>query len=376
MPDPSAFLAGPTGLGTSAVRLFAELADGAVPVHCAPGPRVTRQPPLTYAMRPWADGSMPPLYCPLTVRVDDKLATLVNERLVEWAEEIGLHEGRIEQFRQTGFGRLITLAHPDVDDPDRLLLAAQMNAAWWASDDYYADETELGADPELLAGRLALAMSSMDAPPPADEFTEQLDEHLSADPVLVSLTSARQHVARHATPSQIARVNLTSCQMWVSWNAYGAWRQSGEQVEAWRYLAARQHDSFYTSMTLIDIAGGYEVPANLFYKPRVHRAAMRAGTAAVIVNDLHSALKEAADERPDCNLVLLVAEERGCSLREAAERAVALHNDMVAAFEADCRELAALPSPELRQFLWALGAWLGGSFEWHSTTNRYSTTET
>ncbi|MFI6391957.1 family 2 encapsulin nanocompartment cargo protein terpene cyclase [Nonomuraea sp. NPDC050540] len=378
MPNPSAFLPGPTGLGTSAARLFAQPAGGlAVPqdLGCVPGPRTVRQPPLVFAQRPWADGSMPALYCPLAVRVDHALGEVVNERLVEWAEKIGLHEGRIETFRQAGFGHLVTLAHPDVDDPDRLLLAGQMNAAWWACDDYYADETELGADPALLASRLALAMSAMDAPPPADEFGDELEAQLRSDPVLVSLTSARDHVAVHSTPSQLARVNLTSFQMWVSWNAYGAWRQSGEPVEAWRYLAARQHDSFYTSMTLSDIVGGYEVPGNLFYEERVHRAVMRAGTAAVIVNDLHSAIREAADELPDCNIVLLVAAERGCTLREAAERAVALHNDIVAAFEADCHELRALPSPELHHFLWALGAWLGGGLEWHGTTNRYTTTE-
>jgi 2-methylisoborneol synthase len=67
-----------------------------------------------------------------------------------------------------------------------------------------------------------------------------------------------------------------------------AWRETGEHPPAWEYLAARHHDSFYTSMTLIDVAGGYEVPAGLFYEPRVRPAAMRAGTASVIVNDLHS----------------------------------------------------------------------------------------
>jgi 2-methylisoborneol synthase len=376
MPNPSTFLSGPTGFGTSAARLFSELAGGRPAGRepdCAPGPRSLRQPPLTFALRPWVDG-MPPLYCPLTVRVDEALGEEVDDRLVEWAEGIGLHEGRIEQFRKAGFGRLAMLTHADLDDPDRVFLAAQMNAAWWACDDYYADETDLGADPALLAGRLALCMSAMDAPPPADEFTAELDERLGADPVLVGLATAREHVAMHSTPSQLARTNMTSFQMWVSWNAYGAWRQSGEPVEAWRYLAARQHDSFYTSMVLIDICGGYEVPANLFYEHRVHRAAMRAGTAAVIVNDLYSAIHESKDDLPDCNLVLLVAAERGCSLPEAAERAVTLHNDVVAAFEADCHELRSLGSPELQQFLWGLGAWLGGGFEWHAGSGRYSLT--
>ncbi|NUR90353.1 MAG: terpene synthase [Nonomuraea sp.] len=355
----SRLLSGPTGLGTQVARLplMRNLAA-----------------PLTFTMRPWADGTMPPLYCPLTVRDDQALGEEVNERLVAWAESIGLHEGRIDKFRATGFGRLIMLCHPDTDDPEQLLISARMNAAWWASDDYYADETDLGADPELLAGRLALAMSAMDPPPPADEFSVPLAEELAADPVLVSLSSAEGFVSARSTAAQRMRVCLTSFQMWVSWNAYGAWRQSGEAVPAWRYLAARQHDSFYTSLTLIDIVGGYELPGELFYDRRVHNAVMRAGTAAVIVNDLHSAIKEAADEMPDCNLVLLIAAERGCTLREAAERAVELHNDLVRAFEEDCRVLRAVPSAELQRFLWGVGAWLGGCLEWHSTSDRYTTT--
>ncbi|MFI6596013.1 family 2 encapsulin nanocompartment cargo protein terpene cyclase [Nonomuraea sp. NPDC050536] len=352
-------LSGPTGLGSGVAHL--------------PGAR-NLAAPLVYAPRPWGDGTLPPLYCPLTVRVDDELGEEVNELLVAWAEGIGLHEGRIDTFRKTGFGRLAMLTHAETDDRDRLLLAAQMNAAWWACDDYYADETDLGADPDLLGGRLALAVSAMDPPPPADEFTDQLGEQLCADPVLVALTSATERVARRSTAAQRMRVCNTSFQMWTIWNAYASWRRNGEPVPAWRYLAARQHDSFYTSMTLIDIVGGYELPNELFYSRRVHTAVMRAGTAAVLVNDLYSAVKESADELPDCNLVLLVAAERGCSLREAAERVIQLHNDVVHAFENDCHELRSIPSLELQRFLWGVGAWLGGGFEWHSTTGRYSLT--
>src|SRR6202034_4003788 len=79
----------------------------------------------------------------------------------------------------------------------------------------------------------------------------------------------------------------------------------------------RQHDSFYTSMTLIDVVGGYELSANLFYERRFHRALMQAGTASVLVNDLHSVAREAADEMPDSNLVLLIAAEENCTIREA-----------------------------------------------------------
>jgi 2-methylisoborneol synthase len=295
----------------------------------------------------------------------------VDARLRSWARDRGFSDDELDALGKAAFGKLVTLAHPDTDDPDALLVAAQLNAAWWAADDYYADETPLGATPTELPPRLALVMSAMDPPPDAGDYTGQLEEAIRADPVLVALRSATAHLSKHATPAQVMRACHTTFQMYVSWTAYAAWRYLKQRPPVWRYLAARQHDSFYTSMTLIDVVGGYELPASLFGERRFHQALMQAGTAAVIVNDLHSAEREAADELPDSNVVLLIAAEEKCTVREATERAVALHNDFVRGFEASQRELAAVPSLELQRFLRGAQAWMAGGFEWHSTSDRY-----
>ncbi|MEU7827851.1 family 2 encapsulin nanocompartment cargo protein terpene cyclase [Nonomuraea sp. NPDC049129] len=377
-------VAGPTGLGTSALRVPSPDQwppprvcehDG----HESPQPRLTLSSamltydlePLAYQEREWGDGSYPPLYCPETVRVDEDLGDEVNRRLVAWAERVRLHEGRMTEFSDTGYGRLAMLTHPDADDPDMLLIAAQTNAAWWAADDYYADETDLGATPTELPPRLALVTSAMDPPPPAGDYTRRLEEAIQADPVLVSLRSSISHISRHASSAQIGRVcNITS-QMYVSWAAYAAWRYLETPPPVWRYLAARQHDSFYTSMTLIDIVGGYNLAADLFFMRRFHTALMQAGTASVLVNDLYSVEKEAADELPDSNVILLIAAEEKCSIREATERAVALHNDLVKGFESSHRALISLRCPELHRFLRGAQAWMAGCLEWHGSTSRY-----
>jgi 2-methylisoborneol synthase len=407
----SRLLSGPSGLGTSAARILdalravppAPLDGTATPAvrepdvqqpdahePRAPGPEAAVPdlpavlpallPSATrkgghfspgYAEREWGDGSYPPLYCPLTARIDDDLALVVNDRLVEWAGEVGIYADQLDAFRDTGFGRLAVLAHPETDDVDPLLLAAKMNAAWWACDDYYADESDLGATPTELPPRLALVMSAMDPPPDAGRYTAQVEEAVRSDPVLVALRSATGHLKRHAGPSQVMRILNTTFQMYVSWTAYAAWRHLGERPPVWRYLAARQHDSFYTSMTLIDVVGGYQLDANLFYEPRVHRAVMQAGTASVIVNDLHSVEREAADDLPDCNVVLLIAEEEGCPLEEAVRTAVAMHNDFVRGFEDSQRELSSVPSAELQRFLLGVQSWMAGCLEWHGASDRY-----
>ncbi|GAA2164896.1 family 2 encapsulin nanocompartment cargo protein terpene cyclase [Actinomadura napierensis] len=406
----SRLLSGPSGLGTSAARILDALRtappppsapapatpepdvlapdalapespepavpepEAALPVLPTPLPSPTRLGGLFspgYAEREWGDGSFPPLYCPLTARIDDDLARVVNDRLVEWAGEVGIYADQLDRFRDTGFGRLAVLAHPETDDVDALLLAAKMNAAWWACDDYYADESDLGATPTELPPRLALVMSAMDPPPDAGGYSLRLDEAVRSDPVLVALRSATAHLKRHSGPSQLMRILNTTFQMYVSWTAYAAWRHLGELPPVWRYLAARQHDSFYTSMTLIDVVGGYQLDADLFYEPRVHRAVMQAGTASVIVNDLHSVEREAADDLPDCNVVLLIAEEEGCPLEDAVRTAVAMHNDFVHGFEDSQRELAAVPSAELQRFLLGVQSWMGGCLEWHGASDRY-----
>lgn len=348
----STLLAGPTGLGTSAARFTAMLEPG-------------------YAYRPWGDGTASPLYCPVTERVNDALGVEIDRRLVAWAGECGFEEAERDQLGKAGFGRLVMLAHPDCEDPDRLLISAKLNAAWWAADDLYADDTALGAVPAKLPPRLALAMAAMDPLPPVGEFTRELDETLQGDRVLVALNSGMEHLQRYGTPAQVQRVCYSTFAMFVSWTAYAAWQHAGKYPPAWEYIAARQHDSFYTSMTLIDVLGGYELPANLFYAPEIRHAAIQAGTASVLVNDLHSVTKDLADENPPCNMVLLIAADRGCSIEEATEATVELHNEVVRDFQAAHRNLQTVPSPELQRFLRGLRAWMGGGFEWHSTSPRY-----
>lgn len=360
VPTPPAppVLPGPSGLGTAAARLVEDL-------ERVPGPDPA------YTLTEWGDGSASPLYCPVLERDDPALGEEVDERLVTWAAGCGFSDEEQVHIRATGFGRQAMLVHPDTDDPDRLLIAAQMNASWWAADDLYADDPALGAVPTELPPRLLLAMTAMDPVAPAGEFSAPLDEALAGDRVLRALRSGIGHMSRHANPQQVQRVCYATFSMFVSWNAYAAWRHTGVNPPAWEYLAARQHDSFYTSMTLADIVGGYELDAAVFYQPEVRRAVFRAGNATVLVNDLFSVAKDAADEVP--NMVLQIAADRDCSIHEATDATVELHNQFVRDFADDHAALRAVPSPALQRFLRGVRGWMAGGYEWHATNPRYRT---
>lgn len=332
---------GPRGLGTSAAR--------------PPGGRV----------------SVPPLYGPGPVRVDEALGEEVDARLVAWLSDLGIFLDKLDRLREARFGRLAMLVHPDTDDPDRLLLAARLLVAFFAVDDVYMDDTDLGAVPELVGGRLALAQAALDPPRLGDPYGSRLQDGLETDPVLIALRSSVEWLARNGAPSQVDRVRYEAANLFAGMNAEASWRIAGHVPPVWEYLAGRHLNSFMPNLTLVDLVGGYHLAAELYSDPRVRRASTLAGDAATIANDLYSLAKDRDPRTADLNLPVVIALEERCSLQEAVERSVAYHTGLVKAFESAHRGLAPVASPELQRYLLGLRAWIGGSDEWHRSSGRY-----
>ncbi|MEU5049088.1 family 2 encapsulin nanocompartment cargo protein terpene cyclase [Streptomyces sp. NPDC021096] len=374
---------GPRGLGTSAARIVRDLpaegADRSTDLSPAPVAAPLSKRPVVVSVLPRPATHCPTplgvtLYCPRPVRVDESLGAEVNERLVAWVERVGIFPGKLESVRACNYGRYAMLIHPDCDDPDRLLLAAQCMAALFAVDDYYCDDERTGSDTALVGNRLTLAQTALD---PAYlvggwGYREELERALAADPVLGGLRSYIERVAGFGTPAQVGRVRHETVAMFVAMSGEAGWRVRKTSPAVWEYLAARQVNSFLPCMTLIDIIGGYELPATLYAHPPVRRATMLAASASIILNDLYSMAKESEPGIGDGGLPDVIATERGCTVQEAVRLSAAYHDDLVRAFEAAAKELAAtIPSPELGRYLAGLHAWLGGSHEWHATTGRY-----
>lgn len=357
-------LGGPTGLGTSAARPRPLTNGHQAPVRTATLPPMTEPAPA----RTGDDGGVPELYCPPAIRDDPALGELVNERLVEWADQIGIYPGRLDKVRRANFGRLIMLAHPETDDADRLLAAAKCALAEWAVDDHYVDGEAEEARPELLGQRLAIAYSAIDPAYLPMAYAPDLERVLRADPVMRALRSSIDNLSEYATASQVARLRHELSVMFVAYNQEAVWRGTARTPAIWEYLMHRHENSFLPCMVLIDAVGGYELPPEEFADPRVREAFTIAGIASVLVNDLYSMGKE---DPTDTNLPRLIAAEESCSLREAIERTAEIHDEMVHRFEAEAAALSLAGSPALRRFLAGVWAWLGGSREWHGSTGRY-----
>ncbi|WP_406365701.1 family 2 encapsulin nanocompartment cargo protein terpene cyclase [Streptomyces sp. NBC_01546] len=353
-------LGGRSGLGTS-------------PTHTDPAPS-TRSGTGTGTGTATGTGTgtgpgvvIPPLYCPDAVRDDPALADVVNDRLVLWAAETGIYAGRLDALRACHFGRLMMLAHPDCDDPDRLLAAAKCGLSEWSVDDHWADEGE-DADPGLLGLRTALAHAVVDPVRLPAGYERQFEERVAAEPVLRAFRSSLEHLAEFASPTQVTRLRYQLAVMFVGYNHEAEWRMSGRRPPVWEYLVHRYENGFFPCMVLTDPVGGYEVPAPEFADARVRRTYMYAGVATCLLNDLYSMARE---DGADTNLPNLIAAEEHCSLQEAVNRTAAIHDDVMRTVEAESAALAALGSPALGRFLEGVWNWMGGAKEWHATSPRY-----
>jgi 2-methylisoborneol synthase len=349
-------LAGPTGLGTSSLRL------GSPPPSQEPAEPSAAEPGKSATLH------VPPLYCPDAVRDDPALGEEVNERLVAWAEEVGIFQGRLERLRSHNFGRLFMLAHPGCDDADRLLIAARCGLAEWSVDDHWVDEGE-DTDPQLLGVRLAMAHAVVDPVrlPPA--YMAHFEKVVQDEPVLRAFRSALGYLNTIASPTQVARLRHELAVMFVGYGQEAEWRASGRWPAVWEYLLHRYENAFYPCMVLIDPVDGYELPAHEFADQRVRRVYLYAGVANVLLNDLYSMHKE---DPTDTNLPTVIAAEENCSLQEAIYRAAAIHDEMMHTVEAECAVLAELGSPQLARYVNGVWNWMGGSKEWHATSPRYN----
>ncbi|SDT81131.1 family 2 encapsulin nanocompartment cargo protein terpene cyclase [Actinoplanes derwentensis] len=308
------------------------------------------------------------LFCPDAVRDDPALGDLVDDMLVDWARQVGIYEGRLDKLRSYGFGRYMMLAHPAVNDPDRLLMASKCLVAEWATDDYYVDEIELGADPAVVGSRLSRLLSMIDPARLVPRYAADMDAYHRLQPISEAFRSAVEHLGRYASPSQMGRFQHQMAILFLAWTQEADWHVNRRTPPVWEYLVQRHLNSYLPPMILIDVLAGYELPAHEFYHPDVRRAFTTAGNAAVLVNDLHSG---PAESDTDYNLPRVLSLQEGLSGAEALARTVEIHNELMHDFVGLATQLSAVGSPNLRRFLADTWAWVGGSRRWHATTGRY-----
>lgn len=315
------------------------------------------------------------LYAPPAVRDDPALAEEVNARIVEWAEkEVDLYPETDLRADLLGFdaGRSVVLCHPDAVSIDHLMAAARLLIAENAVDDYFC-EVEYGGSADRRGAALAVAQSAIDPAHNVPRYESDWRNAVAADPALRAMRSAMDYFQELATPAQAHRFRHDIANLYLGYNAEGDCISQHRTPAVWEYLVQRQFNNFRPCLTLTDSVGGYELPAHLFADPGVQRAVALSSNASTICNDLYSLRKEQASGRFHYSLPTVIAEEEGCSIHDAFQAAIEVHNDIVHSFEEQAAALSA--DPLVARFVTGLSNWLGGNHEWHmgNVGTRYAT---
>ncbi|MEV0223383.1 family 2 encapsulin nanocompartment cargo protein terpene cyclase [Streptomyces sp. NPDC050704] len=373
-------LSGPSGLGTSSLHLTPVVEPDTTSLTASP--TTPPEPPPDASTS--ASGSSPSpssqriegLYCPPAVRDNRALADEINDRLVDWAEkEVDLYPDTDHREALLGFdpGRSVVLCHPDAPSIEHLMVAARLLVGENAVDDYFC-EAEYGGSADRRGAALAVAQSAIDPAHNTPRYEADWRSGLDSHPALRSMRSAMDHLCALATPAQAHRYRHDIAGLYLGYNAEGDCIAQRRTPAVWEYLVQRQLNNFRPCLTITDTVGGYELPAHLFAEPAVQRAVGLSSNASTICNDLYSLRKEQQSERFHYSLPTVIAAEEDCSIEDAFQKAIEVHNDLVHLFEEQAAALSGT-HPLIARFMTGLSNWVGGNHEWHvgNVGTRYAT---
>ncbi|MCW3122063.1 MAG: Pentalenene synthase [Flavipsychrobacter sp.] len=305
-------------------------------------------------------------------RDDAALGEELNERILVWAERLGLYGGHLDYLKKCNFGRYVMLTYAFAEDRERLFLACQANVSLFGVDDYFVDDKRVGVTSEMVGRNLAFCMSAVDEPYLTPRYNEDTIKGLNAHPVLASLREYIANAEKLGTPQQVGRLRHEDMTLFMGMCQEASWRMNKMIAPTWEYLGGRQMNSLLTCIAMIDIVEAYELPANIYYLPKVRLVTKVASLITVMVNDLVSSKKEEEAGLMQFGIREAIQKEEGCSFEEAHRLGVRLHNDLLRIFEDESAKLMVYATPELRRYLIGLDAWIAGSHRWHFTSDRYS----
>ncbi len=303
-----------------------------------------------------------PLWCPLTPAIHAAWQTW-ERATVEWMERFGLDGEQLQagRLRCITAGELAgrTALHPaDAAGPQ----FATDSLLWlFAFDDAYCDEGRCSHS----AADMALVVAEM----------VRIAEtgHTDSDsPCARGLADLRQRLDRLASPAQIAR--------WVSamrgYLGYQIWesahRQLGRMPTLGEYAVARiRNGSMELCAMTLDIAEGYEVPANELESGDVRALTEMACAMVGLDNDIASYHKEHLRSGDRLNIVDVIAHERGQTPDEALPEAVAYRDGVLRVFLALRGQVEPEVDAPTRRYIAGLGSWIRGNLDWSMHTGRY-----
>lgn len=363
---PGGVLGGPTGLGTSAARIWVSVA-GTMPQRARSFSHVPFQ---------CADEPLPPIEMPFPLTLSPHLSR-ARENIAAWAGRTGiLAEGVWDAGDLRAFDLPLCAAgiHPGAS-PDELDLTSAWLAWGTYGDDYYPRVFARGAD---IAGAKAcnarLALFMPDDPGQMPEPGSGLER---------GLADLWARTAGPMTPDARAVLRRAVTDMTESW-IWELANMAGNHVpDPVDYIEMRRMTfGSDLTMSLSRLAGPDPLPEKVLRSGPVAAMENAAADAACLINDVFSYQKEIEFEGEVHNCVLVVRNFLGCD----ATAAMRITGDLLAARLEQFRHIAAAGLPALsaalgldcdttealRRHAGRLERWLSGILHWHRECRRYA----
>ncbi|WP_283138019.1 terpene synthase family protein [Rhizohabitans arisaemae] len=233
----------------------------------------------------------------------------------------------------------------------------------FAFDDAFAESARTGGRAGPISRAIPRLLSVLDEPDPRP----------GDDLFVQALRDLRFRVGRCSSPEQFDRWRTTVkeylfAQVWEAAN-----READIVPGLGDYLVMRRiTGATYTCLALIDVAGGYRVPADVWHHPDVQALRDIACDLIGWDNDLLSYAKERGSDRARHNLVTVIMEHAGCSTQSAMDEVARMHAGSIDSFAA--RKAAVerwAGTAEVRSFVTGLEHWVRGHIEFSTRSSRY-----
>ncbi|MFG2225266.1 selina-4(15),7(11)-diene synthase [Streptomyces sp. NPDC048644] len=308
---------------------------------------------------------VPPTYAPIPAAIHPQHEA-IEARTTAWAHRLDIGSPELRSRLVThSIGTFASRILPEGREEVVGLLADFV--LWlFAVDDGYCEEGELGRRPgDLIAAthRLLRIAQLPDAP------------MLTDDPLARGLRDLQSRMTLYGTPAQVARWidALREYVFSVSWEAH--YRVDGRVPEVNDYTLMRLYNGATTVvMPLLEMGYGYELQPHERDDALVRAAADMASFIIVWDNDIFSHHKESrSDDAYYLNILRVLQDEEGLSPQQALTCAIGQRDRVMTLFLRLRTHLEQQASPQLRQYLHSLSAYIRGAQDWGITSLRYTT---
>jgi Terpene synthase family 2, C-terminal metal binding len=308
--------------------------------------------------------AVPALDCPfgdeISVHADE-----VDEHVIDWARRVGLPANEAEAARlgEAKVGRLAARTTPRAS-LEALCLLADWQMWLFLFDDTYSDESPTGADLTQLSQLVTGFMLVLD---------NDCDRRLDRDPFTVALGELIDRVRAMASAPQVSRFvsavrGYFLAQFWEAGH-----RAQDQPAGLAEYAAMRRHSGAVpTCLALIDVANGFELAGQDYWRPDVRTLSDIAVNVTCWANDILSFPKEAQRSLKVHSLPAVLATELQLPVTDALALAAEMHDAEVERYLDSEGSLRLIAEPRLRDYLDGLRFWMGGNFYWSLETGRYN----